>query len=80
MLYACASLKGNQSSGIVAKICYLFVQDGVYRIPDDFQDVTFKSIIWALIHSDDTQVYILAYEFVPEFHSQPFRHLPTFPV
>ena len=33
--------------------CYLFVEEGVYEMPADFQQANFKSYIWTLVDSDE---------------------------
>jgi RHS (Retrotransposon Hot Spot) family protein len=35
------------------KQCYLFVEDGVFRVPDNFNMDFFKTFIWTLVDSDD---------------------------
>jgi hypothetical protein len=35
--------------------CYLFVEEGVYKMPPDFQDAQFKTIVWTLVDSDEAK-------------------------
>ena len=35
------------------KTCYLFVEEGVYKVPDDFYD--FELFPWTLVDSDDAR-------------------------
>lgn len=35
---------------------YLFVEDGVYRMPSDFQRAKFLSIVWTFIDSDESEI------------------------
>ncbi|EDR05961.1 uncharacterized protein LACBIDRAFT_329135 [Laccaria bicolor S238N-H82] len=43
------------------KHCYLFVEEGVYVMPDHFQKAHFKRFIWTLVDSDEAK------EGVPEY-------------
>ena len=35
------------------RCCYLFVEQGVHKMPADFQKVLFKSFVWTLVDSDE---------------------------
>ena len=35
--------------------CHLFVKEGVYEMPDDFQRAQLKQFIWTLVDSDEAR-------------------------
>jgi hypothetical protein len=36
------------------KVYHLFIDDGVYAVPNDFQAGSFKSVVWTLVDSDES--------------------------
>jgi len=48
--------------------CYLFVEEGVYEMPADFQTTELKPFIWTLVDSDEAPEAVPPY-LVP--HSTP---------
>jgi len=36
------------------KVYHLFIDDGVYAVPNDFQPGSFKSVVWTLVDSDES--------------------------
>jgi len=59
------------------KFCYLFVEEGVYKMPGDFQTAELKPFIWTLVDSDEAPQGVPDY-LVP--HTTPlFVIFSTFP-